>query len=70
MTKYAISRSPISGKIQIGRLNKAGTMFLGDKEYHTDEAVYVVAQHILKDLNGTMDLQVGDTTFHIEVTES
>jgi hypothetical protein len=27
-------------------------------------------RELLKDIDGTMDLQVGDTTFHIEVTES
>lgn len=65
MSKYAISYAPIGSRIQIGRLNKAGDMFLNDKEYHTNEAIYAVIQHVIHDFNGTMELEVGNKTFKI-----
>lgn len=67
MSKYAIAHAFLSKEIQIGRLNKAGNTFLDDKEYHTNEAVWAVIQHVLEDYNGSLDIGVGDKRYIITV---
>lgn len=69
MSKYAIAYSPITSKIQVGRLNKKGNMFLDDKEYHTDEATYAVIQRTLADFDGALRFTVGDKVYEVEVRD-
>lgn len=69
MSKYAVSYSPIARKIQIGRLNSKGSMFLDDKEYHTNDVVYAVIQHVISDFDGAMTFGVGDKEYLVKVEE-
>lgn len=70
MSKYAVGFAPIHEEIQIGRLNKAGNMFLEDKEFHTNEAIYSVIQYVQEKFDGAMELKVGDKTYIVTVGQS
>jgi len=43
-----IGTSPITGSIFAGKLNKTGTMWVGEKQDITDEAIGAVAESLLK----------------------
>ena len=43
-----IGTSPITGVVYAGKLNKAGTMWVGEKQDITDEAIGAVAESLLK----------------------
>jgi len=48
-SKIRIGLSPITNTIFAGRLNKAGTMWKGEKYDVTDECVMTVVSYIKKD---------------------
>jgi hypothetical protein len=55
MSAFAISYQLLSGRIFIGRLNKAQNAFLG-KEDHTDQAVWSAAEYVANKHAGEMEL--------------
>jgi hypothetical protein len=65
----AIGYMPVTEEIQVGRLNKANTLFLDDKEMHTNEALFAVCQLVLTKFKGHGELVVGDDTYIITVTK-
>jgi hypothetical protein len=67
--KYAIGYAPVSQEIQVGRQNKAGTMFLEDKERQTNNALLAVCQLVLHKFDGEGELVGGGKRYTISVTE-
>lgn len=57
--KYGIDYSPLSGQINIGRVNKAGTMFTS-KEPLTLESVAAVCRYVLDRYPEGMTLRSAD----------
>lgn len=55
MSKYAIQASVIGKQIHIGRLNKAGRVFL-EKQVATDEALHAVADFVRRNFGGGMSM--------------
>jgi len=49
MAKLRVGISPLTNTIFAGKLNKAETMWAGDKHDITDEAVMAVVQYIKKE---------------------
>ena len=49
MTKLTIGLLPVTNRICVGRLNKAGTIWLSGRQDITDEAVMTVVAYIKKD---------------------
>ncbi len=47
MKNIAVGTSPINGVIYAGKLNKAGDMWVGDKQDITDMATSAVAESLL-----------------------
>ena len=65
--KYAIHNSPITDRIMVGKLNKKGDMFVGEKQELTNEAILAVIQHTLALYPKGMVFTVGDKTYNLEV---
>jgi hypothetical protein len=67
MTKHGIMNTPITNRIVIGKLNKAGTEFLDGKEDLTTEAIGAVAEHIIGKYDGGVKLTFGNVAVTITV---
>lgn len=68
--KYGINYGPVQQKIFVGRLNKANTMMLDDKEDATMHAMVVVARYIQDKFDGNVEIEGdGVPTLSISVKE-
>lgn len=69
MKDIIIGCSPITSEIFAGKLNKAKTMWKGDKINVTQTAVSAVAQHLLQK-DEVMEFKYGDgKTYQLQVVE-
>jgi hypothetical protein len=66
MMKYGINYGPAARKIFAGRLNKANTMMLDDKEDVTLHAIEAVGRYVMENHAGSGALEVGDKVLVIE----
>lgn len=66
--KYGIQNG-IFDKIYIGRLNKANTEFLDDKEDATNLAINAVIEHTLNKYGGSLTFKVSNKKYSVEVKE-
>lgn len=66
---YGIAYGHFSEKINIGRVNKAGTEFVGNKEDHTIPAALAVVEWVSEVHDGEVDLtpRNGGPSFRITV---
>lgn len=61
MTEYGINYGPMQQKIFAGRINKARTQMLDDKQDVTLHAVEAVGKYLIDNFeNGTGSLRLGD----------
>lgn len=65
--KFGIQHSALTGQIQIGRVNRAGTEFVAH-EYHTNDAVWAVAEYVEKTMGGSMYITLNGKRYNIDVT--
>lgn len=66
--RFGVQYSQLSGQIQVGRINKAGTEFT-QHEYQTNPAVYAVAAYVVKQMGGSMYIELNGKRYDIDVTE-
>jgi len=67
MSQYVINYSRLTGTIYAGRVNKAGTAFTS-KSDETMPALLAVADHVLEQHGGTVDLTAeGEPGYRITV---
>lgn len=64
--KFGVQYSPLSGQIQIGRVNKAGTEFT-EHEYQTYPVVFAVAEYVEQQREGAMYIAYGGRRYEIDV---
>ena len=67
MSEFKVGCSPLTSKIQAGRVNKDG-MLLGTKHDVTNTAVSAVAQHLLQ-LDQKMQFEYQGKKYELKVTE-
>jgi hypothetical protein len=65
---FGIQYSSLSGQIQVGRINKAGTEFT-QHEYQTNPALYAVAEYVVNRMGGSMYISRDGKRYDIDVTE-
>lgn len=54
-TEYGVQAAAFTEAIHVGRLNKARTMFLADKQEATDMVLAAVAQFVERNFDGGME---------------
>lgn len=67
MSDFGIQYSGLSGQIQIGRVNRAGTEFTR-KQYATNPSVFAVAEYIYHQMDGGMFIGFDGKRYSIDVT--
>lgn len=67
MTQH-ISCSPLSGRIHIGRVNREGTAFVGEKRDVTSDVLRVVIEKA-EFHGGTFEIESGDQKWRVTVTK-
>lgn len=67
MSKYGIQKG-WSDVIHIGRLNKVQTLFLDDKEDHTNRAINAVLELIHSKYDDEMEFTTGKKRYRVSLT--
>ena len=63
-----IAVSPLTGRIHIGRVNKEGTAFVGEKRDVTSDVLRCVVEKA-EFHGGSFDIQAGDQKWIVTVTK-
>ena len=63
-----IACSPLTGRIHIGQVNKAGTAFVGDKRDVTSDVLRAVIEKA-EFHGGTFDIEGGSNKWSVTVTK-
>lgn len=63
-----IACSPLTGRIHIGRVNKAGTAFVGDKRDVTSDVLRAIIE-IAKFHGGAFDIEGGGNKWSVTVVK-
>lgn len=53
--KFGIMSQPFTKNIEVGRLNKAGDRFIGEKEDCTEAVIGAVANHVIRKHGGSFE---------------
>ncbi|ALG28040.1 hypothetical protein AOZ07_02855 [Glutamicibacter halophytocola] len=65
--KIGIHFAPFSKEIQAGRLNKAGNVFLGEKQTVTDECIGAVAEYVEANYGGGVEFTYPGVGLKVEI---
>lgn len=65
--KIGIHLAPFTKEIQAGRLNKAGTLFLGEKQTVTNECIGAVAEYVEANYDGEVEFTYPGVGLKVEV---
>lgn len=69
MPRFGIQAASFQPVIHVGRLNKAGTMFLDGKEEATDAVIRSVADYAIRNFDGALKADYSDYDVEIRVTK-
>lgn len=67
-SKIGIQRQLFSKNIEVGRLNRAQTMFIGEKQDVTDQCIVAVAQFVEQNYDGGAVITCPSAGLKVEVT--
>ena len=68
MSEYGVQAAAFGNAIHVGRLNKARTMFLADKQDGTDMVLAAVAQYVERNFDGGMRTTFPGLGLEVEIT--
>lgn len=65
--KIGIHLAPLLKEIQAGRLNKAGNLFIGEKQTVTDQCIGAVAEYVEANYDGAVEFTYPTVGLKVEV---
>ena len=65
--RFGIHYAPLSKEIQVGQLNKAGNLFVGNKQTVTDQCIGAVAEFVESNYDGDVVFTYPNAGIKIEV---